>query len=1028
MTFIEKRCPNCGEPIQEDWLFCHHCRAEILRCAICFQVLSKEEKLLQCPYCRELYHAEHLEKWLEQADFCPHCKNKISKEVCISLTLATFREYSFDLDLDEKPDPSLVSQLSFQLEFWRSQKLILEKFEEVRATLKRKFYVVSPPGSGKTIIGLEIATRLGGNALVLVPNSSTQVQWIDKIKHFIPAEMKISPTTVGSTSAFSKAPITVMTYQRFSVYETDQEILDKTAVKLWLKSEDRDYKELAMQYLPGNKIINSEEEFIQQLKEIKYDVYKKFLEKYRKKIREAIWTNKFDILSPKDVLHENTVKIIEQLKKKGINTIILDECHHLTVTWAYIVKYLIEELNKPFVVGLTATPPIVEKEKKKDEEQEPLIYDLLFGEVDIEIPTPAAVKQRNLAPFQDLLYVNNLTKDERVEIDDKINEVYDYVRKYAQQGRKRKNKRKKHKQTQQTKEEYQRRSFCEPFSGLIKRIISGFRQHKTFTNFSVLNTKELMQYIVTLETPSRTTKAFLLYQLYMSLKNNDNEKDKKSRKFLKLEQLFGSNGFIETALARSKSKIHAAVKILETEYKHMQSDLRATIVYDAFQEENMLKLLELITTHRLLDDLDAVLIHNNVIYADKDFGKKIIAEAEQFSRNFKLDFSIKLVEEQRIYKLEGVGRDWRRGTVTLFLTYMLEKGLTQCLIGPRALLGEGWDSNCLNCLIDLTNISAYQTVVQVKGRAYRLDVEHPEKLANIWEVAVVEDDYMEVGYADFNRVLRKHEHFYSLSEDGTIEKGAGHIFPSLEAEIKKYRTNFQVFNNYMLSKAQKRAKFYELWQIGSDYENVELLALDIRFPKPELVVPYFEDQLTLYVQDLRPRFFRKSKVYATKTTPAELLQSYFYTVVLLRDYLKLKGNLSKPLERMGDIAEMIELFARAGGYVSLLAPTIDKETVAVLKNIVSLNKTSYAIEVKDIRRLHKLESGYVEKISIRKARSARTVYLLGLPFLNQKTAEMFGLLWSRTGSVSLVVKKRAIEKVREKQEQEMKVTERLIWR
>ncbi|MBO0832794.1 MAG: DEAD/DEAH box helicase family protein, partial [Actinobacteria bacterium] len=62
---------------------------------------------------------------------------------------------------------------------WRGyQELALAAFEADRASSNRQTYIVAPPGSGKTLLGMEIIRRLGARALVLVPNTAVQAQWL----------------------------------------------------------------------------------------------------------------------------------------------------------------------------------------------------------------------------------------------------------------------------------------------------------------------------------------------------------------------------------------------------------------------------------------------------------------------------------------------------------------------------------------------------------------------------------------------------------------------------------------------------------------------------------------------------------------------------------------------------------------------------------------------------------------------------------------------------------------------------------
>ena len=64
---------------------------------------------------------------------------------------------------------------------WRGyQSQCLEAFEADRAAGRHQTLLVAPPGSGKTVVGLEIVRRLGVPALVLCPSRTIQRQWGEK--------------------------------------------------------------------------------------------------------------------------------------------------------------------------------------------------------------------------------------------------------------------------------------------------------------------------------------------------------------------------------------------------------------------------------------------------------------------------------------------------------------------------------------------------------------------------------------------------------------------------------------------------------------------------------------------------------------------------------------------------------------------------------------------------------------------------------------------------------------------------------
>ena len=74
---------------------------------------------------------------------------------------------------------------------------------------------------------------------------------------------------------------------------------------------------------------------------------------FRKKVRDdlsehgnALW-----------VLHDSAKANLMRLKDAEVGLIILDECHHLLEHWGRVLVEIVEFLDNPIVLGLTATPP-----------------------------------------------------------------------------------------------------------------------------------------------------------------------------------------------------------------------------------------------------------------------------------------------------------------------------------------------------------------------------------------------------------------------------------------------------------------------------------------------------------------------------------------------------------------------------------------------------------------------------------------------------------------------------------------------
>ena len=74
-----------------------------------------------------------------------------------------------------------------------------------------RVHLVAPPGSGKTLLGLEVVVRLGRPALVLVPTLALRDQWLRRFGELFEGE------AATSTDPEAPADLTVATYQGLHV-------------------------------------------------------------------------------------------------------------------------------------------------------------------------------------------------------------------------------------------------------------------------------------------------------------------------------------------------------------------------------------------------------------------------------------------------------------------------------------------------------------------------------------------------------------------------------------------------------------------------------------------------------------------------------------------------------------------------------------------------------------------------------------------------------------------------------------------
>lgn len=713
------------------------------------------------------------------------------------------------------------------------QKLRLNKSEIF------KFHLVSPPGSGKTIVGLEIAKRLNVPALVICPNTTIQGQWVEKYKMFLPGDASKELNEEINTNAKTIKSINVFTYQMMSVPCEDDDASIRLAENLWAESVSK------------SQAVSIEECLLRicRMKETNPKSYKTEIAKFNKKLRQNFLNEDCNLSG---ILHPNTVKLIDELKKCNIKTVIFDECHHLQSYWALVMKEVIINIGALNVIGLTATPPIDENKEKIG------YYSSLLGEIDYQIPTPAVIKDGMLAPFQDLVY---LCKPTSVELE--------YL----------KNCHLKFKLLIELFNQQNSDFYFWIIDRIVKRkLISGETQEWTRfvnskPNFAIAGVKFLLQNKYTI--PWDITITEVMYeQITLDdwicliedyalnlLKLSSDEND--SKVLLEIKDALRDLGFLLTekgirvhsslldrVLAYSKSKLEAVKKILKTEIAANGDKIRVAIITD-FEVSNAISLkrvesvidnecggavsvMKELVSDNITDKLDPVMVTGKNLICDDDLAEKYICQGLKWAKenSFDINLSLKNVEFDKFTSIEGSGKDWSSKTAVLLTTYLFERGITKCIIGTRGLLSEGWDSLNLNTLIDLSVVTTYASVNQLRGRSIRKSENDPMKISNNWDVICIAPD-MEKGYNDLERLYRKHNQFYGICDDGQIQMGVNHIDPELSIFNQHLGDQeIRIINEKMLKAAGNRATAYDAWKIGEPFDNVELKCCEIKLLKP----------------------------------------------------------------------------------------------------------------------------------------------------------------------------------------------------
>lgn len=133
--------------------------------------------------------------------------------------------------------------------------------------------------------------------------------------------------------------------------------------------------------------------------------------------------------------------------------------------------------------------------------------------------------------------------------------------------------------------------------------------------------------------------------------------------------------------------------------------------------------------------------------------------------------------------------------IVQIITQIFQQGDIQVLIGTKSLLGEGWDAPAINSLVLASFVGSFVLSNQMRGRAIRTDMNNSSKTSNIWHLVCI-DPTSATGGSDFDLLKRRFKSFVGVTYHSkpSIENGVQrlnlpyNIHISSEAEKKNAET------------------------------------------------------------------------------------------------------------------------------------------------------------------------------------------------------------------------------------------------
>ena len=620
--------------------------------------------------------------------------------------------------------------------------------------------------------------------------------------------------------------------------------------------------------------------------------------------------------------------LIASLKEQGVETLCLDECHHLRNEWWKSLEDFRKNYQQLQVISLTATPPY---------DSEPELWDRylqMCGEIDQEITVPELVKEDTLCPHQDFVYMCSPTAEEAERLKGFEETKWDYIHHLIVDpdfqtfvaGSK------------VLKGDISSDLLLEDPKYLSAMLIYMHSQGLTIPPSlqNLLGTQKLPALTsYWLETLLQS----ILYQTPDWYENPDGyrkklEADLKARGLVEKRQVYlVKSKASDQLLTQSLGKLSAIADIFLTEYESLGQELRQLVLADYIRKDfatylgddqatisqlGVLPYFESIRRKAQEQEIPVSLavLSGSVVILPTD----VAAELKELLPQVPLSFSSIGHLDPKDHVQVGFPSS-AKGIVAA-VTELFQRGRIQVLVGTKSLLGEGWDAPCVNSLILGSFVGSFMLSNQMRGRAIRIWPGHPEKTSNIWHLVAVQaqalitlpgEEPRPESNQDLQTLSRRMEHFLGLAyNQESIETGLDRLdFPKPPFKKKQ----ISEYNERVKSLSKDRAGLRQKWQealvVADQFEVVtEVATQKQKIPVMLLLdaLKWVRMSLLLLAVDLLVLLFRLRLIGVWWLTTACLL---FLAFASWR-YLRYKS----PYKRLQSLGEQIRKALLDSGHLT----------------------------------------------------------------------------------------------------------------
>jgi superfamily II DNA or RNA helicase len=640
----------------------------------------------------------------------------------------------------------------------------------------RHLHVIAPPGSGKTVLGLEVAIRLNKPTLILAPTIAIRNQWIQRFCELF-LQTNLTPEWISRDIRNPKF-MTVVTYQGLHA-----------ACNNWRIEEEEIDDEEEIEENRNGKSTNSELD-----------------------------------------------DIVRGLKSQNIKTIVVDEAHHLKNDWWQTLTKVKDKLD-PVIVGLTATPPYdvtATEWQRYIDLNGPVDTEISVPELVIEgdlcphqdyvhFTLPTEKENQKIVDFRQNIewLFQEIKNDETLILAIEQHPIWQHP-------------------THHLDWIYSNLSYYSACLIFLKSNNKEIPEtHLEVIGDKKFKIPKLdYEWIETL-LDFYLYKEKEHFNDFEEHQRNLEHRLKRYGAIERRQINFSHNTRVTGFLTSSIGKLDGIKKIVDFEYNQLGRDLRLVILTDFIRKEffinapennlelnkiGVIPIFEKLRRANKENKKIAVLTGSMIVIPVSAYAA-FEEKAAQFgitqinASPVPFDNTYVLINQTELLKHD----------IVHIVTQIFQRGEIEVLIGTKSLLGEGWDAPAINSLILASFVGSFVLSNQMRGRAIRTQKDNGDKTGNIWHLACI-DPTSPTGGDDFDLLKRRFRSFVGVSfkEEPGIENGIGRL--NLSEKIH-HKEEAEKKNVDMFSYAGDRESLKHRWKTA--LETGITLVEEIKIPFPE---------------------------------------------------------------------------------------------------------------------------------------------------------------------------------------------------